>query len=265
MPASRPLSFILAASDQGTFIVNRNDVHSAGPGQGGYGVGHELLQFGAYNATEVGNCATFLEWRREFHGDGVVMLDCGANVGTHTVALAKHMTGWGRVHAFEAQERIFYALAGNICLNNCANARATFAAVSDRDGQISVPVPDYDRPGSFGSLELAPSGNPEFIGQAIDYALNKLQAVRAISLDSLPLTRLDFIKIDVEGMEMAVLAGARGLLAQLRPYILVEYIKSDRQALEAFLTDAGYRTWQTGINLLALPEGDPCAERIVTV
>jgi FkbM family methyltransferase len=46
-----------------------------------------------------------------------VAVDVGANVGAFTVLWGRHIMGWGFVHAFECQERIFYALAGNIaCL-----------------------------------------------------------------------------------------------------------------------------------------------------
>ncbi len=261
MAASRPLSFVLAGSDQGTFIVNRNDYNAHAPGQA-FGVGHELLTQGSYSRTEIETINVLLNWRREIHGDGVVVLDCGANIGMHTICLARHMTGWGSVQAFEAQERIFYALAGNICLNNCANARATLAAVSDRDGRLWIPVPDYDRPGSFGSLELSPAYVAEDIGQPIDYTLSKSQPVSAIRLDSLPLPRVDFLKIDVEGMELAVLNGARDLIAQCQPYLLVENIKCEKQALEVFLAVAGYRTWGFGLNTLAFPADDPCVSRI---
>ena len=64
------------------------------------------------------------------------------------------MTGWGQVLAFEAQERIYYALAGNIAINNCFNARALHAAVTSEAGRMKIPAPDYLAPASFGSLEL---------------------------------------------------------------------------------------------------------------
>ena len=80
-----------------------------------------------------------LTQRRQHFGDGVVVVDCGANIGVHTVAWAKGMTGWGQVLAIEAQERIFYALAGNITINNCFNARAFNAAVGAADGVLRVP------------------------------------------------------------------------------------------------------------------------------
>ena len=84
-----------------------------------------------------------LDLRRKHYGDGVVAVDCGANLGVHTVEWAKHMTGWGVVLAIEAQERIYYALAGNIAINNCFNARAIHAAVSNRPGTMKMPKPNY--------------------------------------------------------------------------------------------------------------------------
>ncbi len=97
---------------------------------------------------------TVLDLRRKYHGDGVVAIDCGANLGVHTVEWAKHMSGWGVVLAFEAQERIYYALAGNIAINNCFNARAIHAAVTNRSGRMKMPKPNYLANSSFGSLEL---------------------------------------------------------------------------------------------------------------
>jgi FkbM family methyltransferase len=112
------------------------------------------------------------------------------------------MTGWGSVIAIEPQERIYYALAGNIAINNCFIAVAMYAAVSSAPGVIRVPSPDHLTPSSFGSLELKPRADTEFIGQAIDYSDNKTIAVQQISLDAMALPRVDLIKLDIEGMEL---------------------------------------------------------------
>jgi FkbM family methyltransferase len=79
--------------------------------------------------------AGLLTLRRQYYGDGVVAIDCGANIGVFTLEWARAMTGWGSVIAVEAQERIYYALAGNIAINNCFNARAVLAAVADKPGK----------------------------------------------------------------------------------------------------------------------------------
>lgn len=259
--APRPLPFVLAATEQGTLIVNHKDYQMVDPARG-YGVGFQLLSNAAFDADEVGMVLTLLGWQLELRGRGVCAIDCGANVGVHTIEWARHMTGWGDVLAFEAQERIFYALAGNVCLNNCFNARAMWAAVGNEDGTMMIPVPNYTIASSFGSLSLADTKSPENIGQQIDYRPEALRPVRALRIDGLSLPRVDLIKIDVEGMELDVLNGARDTIGRCRPYLLVEHIKTGADPLVAWLRDAGYQWWNTGLNLLAMPEGDAAVERV---
>src|SRR3984885_8591327 len=115
---------------------------------------------------------------------------------------------WGIVIAIEAQERIYYALAGNLTINNCFNARAIHAAVGAAPGTMKIPNPNYLAPGSFGSLELRQRQGTEFIGQTIDYSEARMIDVRTISVDAFNLPRLDLVKIDVEGMGLELIAGA---------------------------------------------------------
>jgi FkbM family methyltransferase len=258
---SRKLAFVTAATDHGTFIVNRFDRRVVNESEG-YGVGLQLLEHAHYDPDEVNLMLRVLDLRRLCHGGGVMAVDCGANVGVHTVEWAKHMTAWGNVLAIEAQERIYYALAGNIAINNCFNARAIHAAVSDRPGTMKIPMPNYFAAASFGSLELKPRDGTEFIGQAIDYSDDKMVAVPTVSLDSLNLARADLIKIDVEGMEMDVLAGAARCIDSLHPIVLIETIKSDRNAIAAWLTGRGYTTIDVGINILAIHATDTCLAHI---
>jgi len=262
MPAVlRPLPFVLASSNHGTMIVNRNDYHMIGPDRG-FGVGHQILSTASFDQSEVDLALILLRLRQYHWGDGVFGLDCGANIGVHTIEWAKAMTGWGEVLAFEAQERVFYALAGNIAINNCLNASARHAAVGATCGTLNIPEPDYLVPSSFGSLELRQRENNEFIGQKIDYSDALLKPVDMVSIDSLKLRRVDLIKIDVEGMEMEVLDGAVATVARCRPVLLVEVIKSDRTALETALAGAGYATMNFGLNLLALHRDDPLSASI---
>ena len=251
----RTIGFVLAATEHGTMILNRFDYHRTG--NGAYGVGHQLLTNAVYEPFETAYAVRLLAARRTHFGDGVVAIDCGANIGVHTLEWARSMTGWGSVVAIEAQERIFYALAGNIALNNCCNARAILAAVAAMDGTMRVPVPDYLAPGSFGSLELKQADTNEFIGQTIDYRDENLTEIRTIALDTFNLPRLDLIKIDVEGMELEVLEGARQTIGRCLPIILVERLKTSQDALVAALSAYGYRLFHQGLNMLAIHPTDP--------
>ena len=259
----RPIAYVLAATNHGSMIVNRHDQAEVGPDQA-IGVGFQLLSRSSFDPEEVGMAVHLLGLRHHHFGPGVVALDAGANVGVHTVEWARNMYGWGRVIAFEAQEYVFYALAGNIALNNCWNASARWSALGEREGSIDVPEPDYMRPGSFGSLELRQRKDTEFIGQAVSYDAEDCIRTPMTTIDSLALERLDFLKIDVEGMEMEVLRGARATMERCKPAVLVEVIKSDEQQLRGFLGELGYATIaRAGGNLLAFHAGDPTRDGFV--
>jgi FkbM family methyltransferase len=255
----RKIAFVIAATDQGTLIVNRFDKHQT-HSKMEYGVGYELLNNSAYEPAEINMVLTLLDARRRSYGAGVVALDCGANIGVHTIQWAKYMTDWGQVVAIEPQERIYYALAGNIAINNCFNARAIHAAVTSKPGTMKIPSLNYCIPTSFGSLELTQRSDCEPIGQPVDYSESSLVQVPTLSLDSLGLDRIDLIKIDVEGMEPDALEGACKTIKRDRPILVVEMIKNDRQQLRSWLESFGYLPLQDRSNLVAIHHSDKCLE-----
>jgi FkbM family methyltransferase len=249
----RRLAFVLASSNHGTMIVNRFDYRMI-DAQNGYGVGYQILETASFDPTEVKLAVDLLALRRKHHGDGVVAFDCGANIGVHTVEWAAAMTGWGSVVSIEAQERVYYALAGNIAINNCFNAIAVHGAVSSESGVMKIPSPNYFVPSSFGSLELRQRNGNEFIGQPIDY--ENTVNVRKLTIDEFNLPRVDFIKIDVEGMELEALEGAKRSITQSHPIMLIEKIKTDAEKLRAWLKAHGYEIIDAGINMLAIHQSD---------
>ena len=148
------LPFVLAATEQGTLIVNRYDFHADPELQGTFGIGLEILDTANYSINERDAVAKLLQLRRSMFGDGVIALDVGANIGAHTVAWSRVMTDWGQILAFEPQEWTYYALAGNLAINNCLNARALNVAVGAKDGTINVPSLAPNVPANFGGLEM---------------------------------------------------------------------------------------------------------------
>jgi FkbM family methyltransferase len=251
--AQRKLAFVLASSNHGTLIVNRFDYRML-DSRRGYGVGFQILETAAFDPMEVKLAVDLLGSRRKHFGDGVVAIDCGANIGVHTIEWANAMTGWGSVLAIEAQERIYYALAGNIAINNCFNAVAVHGAVSSESGVLQIPTPDYCIPSSFGSLELRRHDGNEFIGQPIDY--DNTVAVRKLTLDEFGLPRVDLIKLDVEGMELEALEGASRTVEASHPIMLIEKIKTDATQLRRWLEARGYEVIEAGINIVAVHAND---------
>jgi FkbM family methyltransferase len=138
---------------------------------------------------------------------GDLAVDAGAHVGAHALALA----GLGaQVHAFEPGERSFVLLERNIAANQAAVA-AHRVALADRDGD--APVFRY-------------AGGADY--PAADTMLLSLVAAPGyVPAGTTPVARLDsfglapaFVKVDVEGAELAVLAGARGTLARAASVLL---------------------------------------------
>ena len=258
----RPLSFVLLSTGHGSLIVNQNDYHRMASGYE-YGVGLELTRTSYFEPEEIALALRLLRLRREHFGDGVVALDCGANIGIHSVEWAREMYGWGTVIAFEAQEPIYYALCGNLALNNCLNASARHVALGAEAGTIDVPKLDYHNPGSFGSLELRMREGNEYLGQTVNYEPEACTRVPLITLDSFGFERVDFVKIDVEGMELEVIDGAMQLIEKHKPVLLLEYVKSDSDKILQIFRDLGYATYQLGINVLLIHLDDPSGVGII--
>jgi hypothetical protein len=127
--------------------------------------------------------------------------------------------------------------------------------VSSEPGTLEIPNPNYLVPSSFGSLELRQRAANEFIGQPIDYAKNTV-IIRKLTIDEINLPRVDFIKIDIEGMELEALEGGRATIEKSRPVMLIEKIKADSTQLLGWLESRGYKVMQAGINLLAIHSSD---------
>jgi FkbM family methyltransferase len=256
-------NFILVSTNHGLMIINRHDqiiFNNEKQEEIGYGVGYDLLERSIFNPHEINLGFLFLETARKKNGDGVVAVDCGANLGVHTLEWANFLSGWGKVISIEAQEKIYYALAGNIILNNNLNVKALNVAVGDSVKKIQIPSPNYSLKSSFGSFELLKRNEREFIGQEIDF--ENLHEIDQISIDSLNLDRLDFMKIDVEGMEEDVLVGAEESISKFKPYLMIEFIKSDKDKLKNKLTLMGYKVLEAGLNLACGPIDDPVMDFI---
>ena len=256
----RAAPFALLSTEHGTMIVNVNDRCTVSGG-GEFGVASQLLRYSRFDPDQASTLRGLAGLRRHYFGDGVLAVDCGANIGVFTIELARHMKGWGSVISIEAQEFIYYALTGNIAINNCFNARAILAAVGDADGSMSIPVLDYTAAASFGSLELKPSAN-EYIGQKVDYSEAGMVDVRLMKLDSLRLSRLDLLKIDIEGMEIEALNGAAETISKCKPICYVELLKSDATRINSFFSERGYRVFPVGPDCLYVHDGDPCVKHI---
>jgi FkbM family methyltransferase len=140
-------------------------------------------------------------------------MDVGANHGTHTVALAKMVGVEGKVYAFEPQRLLFQIICANLALNGLTNVEAHCAGLGDTVGMLNVPLVDYSRNNNFGAVEMGGRGG---------------NSVPLLTIDSLKLDRLDFAKIDAEGMEGAIVDGALETIKRCRPLLYMENDRDDK-------------------------------------
>ena len=162
---------------------------------------------------------------------------------------------WGSVTAFEPQMWCFYALCGNLALNNCFNAAASMTALGKHNGTMQVPVHDPRIVRNAGGLSLLQPGRPA------DPV--KTMPVPVVAIDNIGLRRLDILKLDVEGMEGHALAGAHDTIERLKPLVLAEWTICGKQAIQDRLP--GYEFFILGMDLLAVHHRDPVLPKIKLV
>jgi FkbM family methyltransferase len=174
-----------------------------------------------------------LEVLERFVPDGGTVLDVGAFIGTHTVALARMVGTAGRVHSFEPRAAVRALLQANAERNRLSQVHVHACALGSADASLDVAGLDADisadRPVNFGGLRLEEA--------AVD-ADGGTERIRVRRLDAFGFDRLDLIKIDVEGMEADVVRGGRETLARCRPVIFAECndLEKGIDALRAFLS-----------------------------
>ena len=150
-------------------------------------------------------------------------IDIGANIGFFSVLLAKQMAPQGRrVLAVEPTPNALARLHANLARNGVADSVTVFEGVAaDKPGTISMNVVVGKE--EYSSIQNAK--HPRITGEEGKQYRYETRDVEATTIDQLVESHgIDpgFMKIDVEGAEHIVLAGAQQTLARNRPVILAE-------------------------------------------
>jgi FkbM family methyltransferase len=169
--------------------------------------------------------------------NGATVLDIGANKGVYTYWMSKKVGNQGKVFAFEPQPELDSVLNDLRTSFALGNVEIINQGLSDRPGHVKM----------FRSKVGAGGGTlaREFVNQS---ELNGLQEVEVdlTTLDEFyrnrALARLDFIKCDVEGHELAVFKGGTNTLQKYQPTLLFECHHDHAQegSLFSFLEQLGY-------------------------
>lgn len=193
----------------------------------------------------------------ELVGPGSVCIDVGAAAGLYTVALSRLAGPSGQVHSIEPvpfAHRVWTRVLGSQDFPNVRH-HALALGVEPARAVMSVPVGRYGPVTGRSFLDWKTSG----LGSNAEFAGQMEVAVNVETLDGLcaraDLTRLDFIKIDVEGGELQVLEGGQRAIETFQPAMLVE-IEARHTAryqhspddITGWLAKRGYtmHVWQDG-------------------
>ena len=199
----------------GRFLANPKDMY----------IGRSIIEYGEFSE---------LEWQLldRVIRPSMVVIEAGANMGSHTVPIAKKVGRGGLVYAFEPQLAIFQQLCANLALNDLVNVQAFNAGCGEEPGWLGIMRPDPARNRNYGgfSLEALKGDNQTRVRiEKLDEALDP--------------PALHLIKADVEGMETEVLKGAAGLIDQFRPLLYLEANVEDAPRVIRQLQEMDYQMW----------------------
>jgi FkbM family methyltransferase len=224
-------NFTVIESIYGRFVINRHCEFHA----------ETLIKTGCpHIQAELNKILTIVQSLPE----NCVVVDAGANAGFVSIPIAMEILGrGGTVYAFEVQRMMYYALCGTTALNDLENLHVHNWALGSTVGMLKAGKPDYGAPQDFGMFSLVDQNDP-----------GASEQVPVTTVDSLALPRLDFFKIDVEGMEIDVLKGARETIRKWKPWCWVEYWKVDVNGIKDQFTDLDYEFFPMDqLNLLCAP------------
>ena len=165
---------------------------------------------------------------------GMTVLDVGANIGLHTLYMAKRVSPGGHVHAFEPSPEIFRRLLQHVQNSKLSNIHAHLFGLGAEGGETFFHQVESDTSRSF--LSDKPSGQ-RVVVRTLD------EVARENCWD-----KVHFVKMDVEGFELGVLRGARQFLSEGRAEVLQVEIdgaslarnSADQGGVMSFLTSLGY-------------------------
>jgi FkbM family methyltransferase len=171
-----------------------------------------------YEREELDYCRTQIKPR-------AVIVDVGANTGNHLVYFARFLAP-ALILPVEPHPEAIRELRANIALNaiTCVDERCLGFGAGARRGAFRL-VEGIDL--AQAELRADPGGE-----------------VQVAPLDELIGVPVDFIKIDVEGMEIEVLKGARRLITECRPRIMIEVARRNLEPFRRACAELGYRVAQ---------------------
>jgi FkbM family methyltransferase len=204
-----------------------------------YDIDRDIIAFGSYEPA-------FHDFLERNVRAGMVCLDIGANLGEVALHLARKTGPSGRVLAFEPIPPVRARLERHVARNGLGGiVSVESVALSSAEGRVTMSfATDAERNQGQGSLVRIEHEATLLRVEVATQTLDSLVAARA-------LPRVDLIKIDVQGAEPLVLAGAHETLARFAPDLFMEvspddlrFSGTDSRALCAIVEQLGYAMFE---------------------
>lgn len=168
------------------------------------------------------------------------ILDIGANVGNHSIYFDKYLNP-EVIFAIEPDIRSYKILLQNAALNHChrINFDHIGIAFSNTEGNLSI---SHSEENNLGATRFTEN----IMGNILSVPGDRFFANQ----------KIDFIKIDVEGMEFEVLEGLNKTIHNNKPSMFIEVQNSNIKKFENYVNEnqyqivKTYRNYTTCINYL---------------
>jgi len=174
-----------------------------------------------------------------------LILDIGGHVGYHSIAYCKYNPN-ATIMTFEPQSNVFTLLKENVELNGLSDRIQIFnLAVGDKNRETSLSSRISDGPNT--NLEIEYGTNKAFNLGGVCIGMDG-EKISMVTIDSLNLTGLDYLKIDVEGAEHLVLMGGEKTIKKYKPVICFEY--NHKTISDEYVKMIGYEKLSSPFDIL---------------
>jgi FkbM family methyltransferase len=162
--------------------------------------------------------------------DNAIIIDGGTNIGFFTIPVAQRTRNRNiKIIGFEPQRQMFQALGGSLVLNGYDHVFLHNCGLGSALGRAQLPPIDYSAPQDFGTVQISE------VSDLKEESWMRDRLVDVISIDSMNLPRLDFLKLDIEGYEIPALIGGLQTIARHRPWMWIEYFISGHEPITSTL------------------------------
>tara|TARA_B100001123_G_C15142395_1_gene960048 strand:+ start:167 stop:922 length:756 start_codon:yes stop_codon:yes gene_type:complete len=212
---------LVVNSKFGPIVVNKKDTI----------ISNAIINYGYYNLGDIEDINYLINEKLK-EKSKCCLYDIGANIGTYSLGFSKTFNERIFIRAFEPQKFLFDMMSQTFTLNKLSNIKSYRMAVSKKDEEVKVKLPNYNKANNLGAFKIKNQDNN------IDYSSN-YDYIKTTTIDKFD-EEIDFIKIDVEGMEEDVLIGAKKTIALSRPICFIELTHSNEDYIYNIFKELDY-------------------------